>query len=217
MTAPKVANAAKHYAPCVQKSQQRHNATQAGPPQPRARIAIVKHVAMILDSFTSLAFYATSSTVNARSLHIYAPEAMIAATAGFAVLRMYSLTRIWRVVGPRNPWFQVWRHPNFDSLAGPLQLTLFHFADVSCQSYHAYHASQYIVDSASAFGFSVVVSLNCLVTPWFLLTKHKYVQRSLVPLLQSIFGFLLSTIFRSYVLIAPGLYLLPLCLRPPKR
>ncbi|KAF0716002.1 Aste57867_3078 [Aphanomyces stellatus] len=208
MTAPKVANAANTMRLASRKASTVTTQLKLVLRSPVHVFAIVKHVASILVSFTFLAFYATSSTANARSLHTYAPEVMIATTAGFAVLHMYGLSRIWRVVGPRNTWFQVWRHPNFNSLAGPLQLTLFHFADVSCQSYQAYHASQYIVDSASAFGFSVVVSLNCLVTPWFLLTKHKYVQRSLVPLLQSIFGFLLSTIFQIYVLIAPALYYL---------
>ncbi|CAK4829893.1 unnamed protein product, partial [Aphanomyces euteiches] len=61
--------------------------------------------------------------------------------------------------------------------------------------------SFYLVDTRMSFVFAFVVSLCCLVTPWLLLSKNAFLRRSLLLLVDSYFGFFLSTGFPFLLLL----------------
>ncbi|KAF0701009.1 Aste57867_8455 [Aphanomyces stellatus] len=173
--------------------------------RPVLGLAMVKHIVSCI-YFTLMCFlYATTSPADLRAIEAYAPNALGVFMGCFAALHGYGLTRTCRIHASRSKlWTNRWH--SLDRFLSPSsQLTLFHLINVACQSYQAYHASHYLVDSVNAIGFVVVVALNCIVTPWFLHSKHKVVRHSVVPLVDSFFGFFLSTLFPSYVLAYPAM------------
>ncbi|KAF0701012.1 Aste57867_8458 [Aphanomyces stellatus] len=172
---------------------------------PARGLALVKHtIASIY--FTLMCFlYLTTSADNLHAVQAYAPNGIGILMGCFAALHTYGLSRSCRVHATRS---RIWstRWTAFDRLVSPAtQVTLAHFVNVMCQSYQAYHISHYLVDPGLAIGFVVVVSLNCIITPWFLLSRHKVVRQSVVPLIESVLGFFLSTLFQSYTFVYPAL------------
>ncbi|KAF0696447.1 Aste57867_12798 [Aphanomyces stellatus] len=174
--------------------------------RPVRLLALSKHLVSSIYYLIMTYLYVTLSATSKRALQAYAPTAMVAVMGSFALLHVYGLFRTCRGA-PTKTWF--WsKHTFWPALcaSSSSRLMFFHFVDVLCQSYQAYHVSEYLVDRTSAFSFAFFVSLNCLITPWFLVSKHKVVQESVVPLVQSLLGFILSTLFQAFVFIAPALY-----------
>ncbi|KAF0701011.1 Aste57867_8457 [Aphanomyces stellatus] len=128
--------------------------------------------------------YFATSPADLHIVQAYAPTHMGVVVSLFAALHLHGLFRTIRITETksRRRWVDLDRH-----------------------SHQAYHTSHYLIDSVNAIGFVVVVSLNCIVPPWFPLSKHNVVQQSVVPLLESFFGFFLSTLFQSYVQLDPAL------------
>ncbi|KAF0701015.1 Aste57867_8461 [Aphanomyces stellatus] len=171
-------------------------------------LATLKHFVSCLYFLIMCFLYFTTSPTDSRAMLAYAQTPVGVLMGVFAALHFHGLVqatcrrRRRSTAGGsfRGGWSILARH-----LAPSTQLALFHGCDVMCQSYQAYHNSFYLVDRMSAFGFSVVVALNCMVTPWFLLSRHKVIHASVVPLVESFLGFLVSTLFQSVVFLAPAI------------
>ncbi|KAF0701010.1 Aste57867_8456 [Aphanomyces stellatus] len=173
--------------------------------RPVRGLALVKHFVSAL-YFGILSFlYLTTSAADMRAIQAFVPDAMGIVMGCFAVFHVYGIVRVCRVHVTRSRFWTARRGVLHRFLSPATQLTLFHFLDVVCQSYQACHMSYYVVDPSHTLGFVVVVSLNCCMTPWFLLSKHKVVRQSVVPLVESIFGFVVSTLFQMVVFIYPAM------------
>ncbi|KAF0701013.1 Aste57867_8459 [Aphanomyces stellatus] len=173
--------------------------------RPVCVLALVKHfLASVFFSSMGYVYFVTREA-DVRTVQMFAPGVVGTIMGCFAALHMYGLIcvmcgRGWQ---PLHQW-TAFRWPLI-SLPPASQLVVFHAIDVACQSYQAFNISYSLPDRATAFALVVVVALNCSITPWFLLSKHHLVQRSVVPLLQSLFGFVVSTLFHYYVFLIPAL------------
>ncbi|CAK4072767.1 unnamed protein product [Aphanomyces euteiches] len=143
--------------------------------------------------------YVTVDATQLRTTDAYAPRLVGALTLAFALLHLHGLVLTWRphdtrLFGSLFSCRWKWRSP-------VLQLATAHFLDLSAQIYQAYNMSFYLVDTRMSFVFAFVVSLCCLVTPWLLLSKNAFLRRSLLLLVDSYFGFFLSTGFPFLLLL----------------
>ncbi|KAF0683074.1 Aste57867_24854 [Aphanomyces stellatus] len=175
-------------------------------------LAFVKHLTSSLCFAIMSILYFTMRQGDIRALQAYAPTFMGLVMTGFATLHLYGLVSTCRLGTKDRPYF-VSRLLSQFGLLLPLskmtpssQIILFHLVDVVCQSYQAYRVAEYLVDRTSAFSFVCFVSLNCFITPWFFLSNHEFVQLSIVPFIQSLLGFILSTVFQFYLALGPALF-----------
>ncbi|KAF0701032.1 Aste57867_8478 [Aphanomyces stellatus] len=172
-------------------------------------VTFVKHIVSALYYVIVCYLNATTNHKNLQIVQAYAPNAMSIIMAGFALLHLHGL--VW-VSSPRH-CFSSFSFVHVDHyFSAATQLTLFHLVDVFCQTYQAARASQFLLDRPRAFGFLVVVALNCLVTPWFLLSKHKVVCTTVArrPSLHSSkasLAFFSPSSFQTYVCLVPALQL----------
>ncbi|KAF0701014.1 Aste57867_8460 [Aphanomyces stellatus] len=166
-------------------------------------LATFKHLISSIYFASMLYVYLITSPSDIRTVQVFAPITVGAVMGFLSLLHLYGLACVCldRRCTRHRP---TTKRPSV-LVNTTTQLMLFHLLDVFCQSYQAYHNSHYLLDRGSAFGFVVVVALNCLATPWFLLSKHKLVQQSAVPFVESVFGFFLSTLFQCYVFLYPAL------------
>ncbi|KAF0696185.1 Aste57867_13045 [Aphanomyces stellatus] len=174
--------------------------------RPVRLLALVKHITSSICFALLCYIYVMLSATNTRALQVFSPTSMGGVVAFLAVLNTYGLVRTCQVRAPRSRLYYRDETSSFYKYISPSsQLMLFHSVDVFCQSFQAYRVSEYFVDRRTSFLFALVVSLNCLVTPWFLLSKHKVVRMSVVPLVESLVGFVLSILFPLVVAILPAL------------
>ncbi|KAF0685296.1 Aste57867_22784 [Aphanomyces stellatus] len=171
--------------------------------QPTQCVALVKHSISGLYYATVSAIYVFSLPQDLRALQAYAPLPVSIINAVFALLHLYGFvdTCIPRL---RRRLALPSSNVLLPKLPLAVQLSFFHFVDVSCQSYQAYRMSFYLVNRTASFGFTALVALNCLVTPWFLLIQHKVARKALVLLASSLIGFVVSTIFPIFVFLIPA-------------
>ncbi|KAF0701016.1 Aste57867_8462 [Aphanomyces stellatus] len=173
--------------------------------RPVAALAMLKHMVSSVHFAVISYLYFTTDPSDFRALQAYAPVAVGALMILFTMLHLHGFVSTVCCLGRarRTLRLQSWWRVG-DYLLPASQIAMFHFVSVLCQSYQAYYLSQYLVDRTAAFSFSVVVALNCMVTPWFLLSRHKVVHASVVPLVESFLGFLVSTLFQSVVFLVPA-------------
>ncbi|CAK4713620.1 unnamed protein product [Aphanomyces euteiches] len=128
--------------------------------------------------------YVTVDATQLRTTDAYAPRLVGALTLAFALLHLHGLVLTWR--------------PHDTRLFGSL---------FSCRwkwrspIYQAYNMSFYLVDTRVSFVFAFVLSLFCLLSPWLVLSKNPFLRRSLLLLVDSYFGFFLSTGFPFLLLL----------------
>ncbi|KAF0696448.1 Aste57867_12799 [Aphanomyces stellatus] len=173
--------------------------------RPVRLLAVSKHLLSGIYYLIMSYLYATLSASNEKASQAFAPTAMVAVMGLFVGLHIFGLLRSCQGQAPRSRLWSRHSWPVY-CLSTSTRLMIFHFLDVLCQSYQAFRVSEYLVDRTSAFSFAFFVSLNCLITPWFLVSKHIVVQESVVPLIQSLLGFVLSTLFQAYVVLVPVVY-----------
>ncbi|KAF0700117.1 Aste57867_9348 [Aphanomyces stellatus] len=168
---------------------------------------VIKHLFSGIYNVAMCYLYFYINPADQRAQQVYAPMLMCVITGSLAVLHFAGLFRTCVVGAMRSRFWDddTWR-PLARYISPTTQLLAMHLTGVLCQSYQAYHGSEYLVDHASAFAFVVVVALNCFVTPWFFLSKHRVVQSSIVPLIESVLGFFLSVLFQTYVFLVPSIY-----------
>ncbi|KAF0685293.1 Aste57867_22781 [Aphanomyces stellatus] len=177
--------------------------------RPTRVVALVKHSISGAYFVILCAIYEFSLPQDLRAVQAYAPLAVTCTTATFSLLHFYGLVV---TCSPRlrlnlpHSWKRWLTLSSSTEVAMSFQLILFHLLDVSCQSYQAYRMSFYLVNRATSFSFTVVVALNCLVTPWFLLIQHKVARKSLVLLASSLVGFIISTLFPIFVFLIPAVH-----------
>ncbi|ETW00300.1 hypothetical protein H310_07673 [Aphanomyces invadans] len=129
-------------------------------------------------------------------LHAYAPPVVATINFVMALLHVYGMAQTFRLPSRRKRCCG--RHIDLLKKYLPrrsIQLPLFHAIDVLCQSYQAYRLSFFMVHRDQAFIFTIVVSLYCLVTPWFLFARDSFARQSTILLLNSALGFFLSVGF----------------------
>ncbi|KAF0685294.1 Aste57867_22782 [Aphanomyces stellatus] len=176
--------------------------------RPARAVALIKH--SISGAYFAIfcAMYVTSKAQDLRALQVYSPLAATCINCAFALLHFYGLAATCspRLQFPIAPaWARAFNVSSSTEVATSAQLVFFHFIDISCQSYQAYRMSFYLVGRVSSFGFTALVALNCLVTPWFLLIQHKVARKSLVLLTSSLVGFVVSTLFPVFVFLIPAI------------
>ncbi|KAH9124079.1 hypothetical protein AeMF1_005103, partial [Aphanomyces euteiches] len=117
--------------------------------------------------------YVTVDATQLRTTDAYAPRLVGALTLAFALLHLHGLVLTWR--------------PHDTRLFGSL--------------FSSYNMSFYLVDTRVSFVFAFVLSLFCLLSPWLVLSKNPFLRRSLLLLVDSYFGFFLSTGFPFLLLL----------------
>ncbi|CAK4209129.1 unnamed protein product [Aphanomyces euteiches] len=161
--------------------------------KPTLLLVRVKHVVCAVYFGTLGAAYLIVDAGLLRTTDAYAPRLVGAITLAFALLHLNGLVLTW------------WPHDTnlFGSLfscrwkwrVSLLQLATAHFLDLSAQIYQAYNMSLHLVDTRVSFVFAFVLSLFCLLSPWLVLIQNVFLRRSLLLLVDSYFGFFLSTGF----------------------
>ncbi|KAF0700118.1 Aste57867_9349 [Aphanomyces stellatus] len=175
--------------------------------RPVRLLGLIKHLFSALYYVAMCYLYFSITPADKRALQVYQPAAMCAIMGVFAVLHGFGLVRTCFVVRATRSrlWDRGWKALT-RCVAPTTLLLVLHFVGVLCQSYQAYRGSEYLVDPIPLFAFAFVVALNCAVTPWFFLSRHKVVQTSVVPLLESVLGFFLTVVFQIYVFLAPSIF-----------
>ncbi|RHY77858.1 hypothetical protein DYB38_009136 [Aphanomyces astaci] len=160
-------------------------------------LAFTRHVTSAVYFATISVTYKSANQEDLRSVQAYAPGIVGTIMGLLSLMHVYGLAWTVRRVcclqrrGAASP---VGRFLN--SIMSPTtQLTLFHTIDVVSQSYQAGRMSFFLVDRRYAMSFAMLVSAYCLVTPWFLFTKHTVARRSLVLLINNALGFVLNSAF----------------------
>ncbi|KAG9401651.1 hypothetical protein AC1031_009506 [Aphanomyces cochlioides] len=161
--------------------------------KPTLLLVRVKHVVCAVYFGTLGAAYLIVDAGLLRTTDAYAPRVVGAITLAFALLHLYGLVLTWwphntNLFGSLFSCRWKWR-------VSLLQLAMAHFSDLAAQIYQAYNMSLHLVDTRVSFVFALVLSLSCLLSPWLLLVQNAFLRRSLLLLVDSYFGFFLSTGF----------------------
>ncbi|KDO23377.1 hypothetical protein SPRG_11469 [Saprolegnia parasitica CBS 223.65] len=97
--------------------------------------------------------------------------------------------------------------PPWTTLLSPNSyILLSHFVEVGCESYFAYLLADSIVQQHVSFLYAIVLSANCLVTPWVVFVSDVRLKTLLLDAIDCFAGFLLGTCFPLVYFLLPLLH-----------